>query len=79
MSNYTTRQKLEPLFKLKPNWHTFHSIGVRLQNDCVLPTHATLEEVGRHFGVSKQMAYHEVACTLGKVAFRLRKALEEPS
>jgi hypothetical protein len=43
-----------------------------------LPTYATLEEVGRFLGCTKQEAYFHVHVALGRLVYRLRKEIKEP-
>jgi hypothetical protein len=61
--------------KLKPTWDTYYELGTRLMP--LIPAHRSLEECGREFGISKQNAYTEVAIALGKVAYRLRRAVPD--
>ncbi len=66
-----TRAKLKGR-KLKAGWQVYHDLGVELMNTG-LPTYQTLDEIGQYLGITKQMAYHETAVALGKLAYRMRE------
>ena len=72
----STRAKLKGR-KLKAGWQVYHDLGVELMNSGTLHTHATLDEIGEYLGITKQMAYHEVAVALGKLAYRLRETVPD--
>lgn len=67
-----TRLKLQSTGrKLTPSWQTYHSLGAPLMT--VIPPHHSLNEIAKRFGISKQMAYHECAVALGKIAYQMRQ------
>ncbi len=70
------RTKLEAAGrKMRPSWQTYHALGAPLMK--VLPPHQSLNEIGRTFGISKQMAYHECAVALGKIVFKMRQQIPD--
>ena len=59
----------------RPNWQMYHDLGAALMRG--LPGHCSYDEIAAEFGMSKQMAYHETATALGKLAYRLRRQIAD--
>lgn len=57
----------------EPTVRELHRLGTQMMKE--LDTVATLDEIGRELGLTRQNAYHEVALTLGKFVWRLRQRL----
>jgi len=60
---------------LKPSWQLYHDLGAALM--LKIPAHRSFEEIGAVLGITKQMAWHETAVALGKLAFRLRRQIPD--
>lgn len=62
---------IKPIAEWRPCWSTFHQLGLRAAVH--LDPIKSYDEIGKHFGVSKQNMYHECMVALGKVVFAMRQ------
>lgn len=65
--------KQEPTRLREPTVRELYRLGARMAKE--LEAVATLDEIGRELGVTRQNAYTEVVVTLGKFVWRVRQRL----